>query len=81
MFPGHSGLTQTMQHRSHTCHLRCSHIYLAAANAKPHKDYAVAKQPYYKKRVEIFEQYYQREQEKVEKAKTDNKQIKVLAPL
>ena len=41
----------------------------------------MAKQPYYKKRVEIFEQYYQREQEKVEKAKADNKQIKVLAPL
>ena len=41
----------------------------------------MAKQPYYKKRVEIFEQYYQREQERIEKAKADNKQIKVLAPL
>ena len=40
----------------------------------------MAKQPYYKKRVDIFEQYYQREQEKAEKAKADNKQIKVLAP-
>lgn len=41
----------------------------------------MAKQPYYEKRVEIFERYYQREQEKIEKAKADNKQIQVLAPL
>ena len=41
----------------------------------------MAKQPYYRKRLDIFEQYYQREQEKIEKAKADNKEIKVLGPL
>jgi len=52
----------------------------AAVVAKPHKDYVQNREPYYHKRVELFEQYYQREVDRVAEAKQAASPIKVTLP-
>ena len=52
----------------------------AAVVAKPHKDYVQKREPYYHKRVELFEQYYQREVDRVAEAKQAASPIKVTLP-
>ena len=47
---------------------------------RPHKEYVQKREPYYKKRVDLFQQYYQREVDRVEEAKQANRAIKVALP-
>ena len=48
--------------------------------ARPHKEYVQKREPYYQKRVDLFEQYHKREVDRVEEAKQANKSIKVTLP-
>ena len=48
--------------------------------ARPHKEYVQKREPYYKKRVDLFEQYYQREVDRVAEAKQASRAIKVTLP-
>ncbi len=48
--------------------------------ARPHKEYVQKREPYYHKRVELFEQYYQREVNRVADAKQAEKPIQVTLP-
>ena len=52
----------------------------APAAARPHTEYVQKREPYYKKRVDLFEQYYQREVDRVKEAKQANRVIKVTLP-
>ncbi|DBB09859.1 TPA: hypothetical protein ACH3X3_001472 [Trebouxia sp. C0006] len=52
----------------------------ASVVAKPHKAYVQKREPYYHKRVELFEQYYQREVDRVAEAKQAASPIKVTLP-
>jgi hypothetical protein len=45
-----------------------------------HADFLAKKLPYYNKRIELFEKYWIREIEKVEKAKQTNDKIKIVLP-
>ena len=38
------------------------------------------KQPYYQSRIQLFEKYFTREQEKIAQAKTDDREILVALP-
>ena len=52
----------------------------AAHSARPHKDYVQKREPYYQKRVDLFQQYHQRQVDQVAAAKEANKPIKVSLP-
>lgn len=52
----------------------------APAAAGPHKEYVQKREPYYKKRVDLFEQYYQREVDRVKAAQQADRHIKVTLP-
>lgn len=52
----------------------------APVAARPHKEYVQKREPYYKKRVDLFEQYYQREVDRVTAAKQADRHIKVTLP-
>lgn len=52
----------------------------AHQTARPHKEYVQAREPYYKKRVDLFQQYHQREVDKVAEAKEANKSISITLP-
>ena len=52
----------------------------APVAVRPHKEYVQKREPYYKKRVDLFEQYYQREVDRVKEAKQANRVIKVTLP-
>lgn len=52
----------------------------APVAARPHKEYVHKREPYYHKRVELFEQYYKREVDRVAEAKQAQHPIKVTLP-
>jgi TGS domain len=52
----------------------------AATTSKSHAEYLAEKQPFYAKRIEVFEQYRKREQEKLEKARAADVKVKVVLP-
>ena len=47
---------------------------------KTHADFLAERQPFYKKRIDLFEQYWQRQQAEFEAAKTADEKIKVVLP-
>lgn len=51
-----------------------------APAARPHKEYVKAREPYYKKRVDLFQQYHQREVDRIAAAKEANKSISITLP-
>lgn len=53
---------------------------LAIADAKVADNPVAQKKPYYDKRIQLFEQFLQREKDRVEAAKQANEQIKVVLP-
>ena len=52
----------------------------AHQNARPHKEYVQKREPYYKKRVDLFQQYHQREVDRIAAAKEANKSIDITLP-
>lgn len=52
----------------------------APVTAKPHKDYVHKREPYYHKRVELFEQYHQREVDRVSEAKQAATPVQITLP-
>lgn len=53
---------------------------LSVAGANTHDGAVAERTPYYKKRIEVFEQFYAREVAKMEAAKAANEPIKVIMP-
>ena len=52
----------------------------AQLTARPHKEYVQMREPYYHKRVELFEKYHQRESDRVAEAKQAAQSIQVTLP-
>lgn len=47
---------------------------------KTHADFLTERQPFYKKRIDLFEQYWQRQQGELDAAKTAGEKISVVLP-
>jgi hypothetical protein len=51
-----------------------------SSTTKTHADFLAERQPYYQKRIDLFEKYYQRELDQIEAARAADVKIKVVLP-
>lgn len=51
-----------------------------STTTKTHADFLAERQPFYEKRINLFEEYWKRQQQELEAAKTADEKIKVVLP-